>query len=98
MTVMPGKLTPPPLRSRTLAGAALLGSVALSSPASAQTQPNQAPPAAGAPGPAVNPICPRLEVQLATIDRGGSDPAKDEQIRRYQDAAAKQQAELDRVR
>src|SRR5215475_5354298 len=46
----------------------------------------------------VNPICPRLEAQLATIDRGGStDPARDDQIRRYQDAATKQQAELDRV-
>jgi hypothetical protein len=52
-------------------------------------------PPTGAP---VNPICPRLEAQLATIDRGGSnDPAKDEQIRRYQDAASRQQAELDRV-
>jgi hypothetical protein len=48
--------------------------------------------------PAVNPICPRLEAQLVAIDRGGSnDPARDEQIRRYQDAAAKQQSELDRV-
>jgi hypothetical protein len=28
---------------------------------------------------------------------GGGDPAKEEQIRRYQDAAAKQQSELDRV-
>ena len=57
--------------------------------------PGPPPPAQGAP---VNPICPRLEAQLATIDRGGStDPAKDDQIRRYQDAAAKQQAELDRV-
>jgi Protein of unknown function (DUF2865) len=54
------------------------------------------PPPAGAP---VNPICPRLEAQLATIDRGASnDPARDDQIRRYQDAAAKQQAELDRIR
>jgi hypothetical protein len=43
-------------------------------------------------------MCPRLEAQLATIDRGGGgDPAKEEQIRRYQDAAAKQQSELDRV-
>jgi hypothetical protein len=43
--------------------------------------------------------CPRLENQLAAIDRGGasSDPAKAEQIRRYEDAAAKQQAELDRL-
>jgi hypothetical protein len=36
---------------------------------------------------------------LAAVDRGasGGDPAKEEQIRRYQDAATKQQAELDRV-
>jgi hypothetical protein len=54
------------------------------------------PPPQGA---ATNPMCPRLEAQLATIDRGGGsgDPAKDEQIRRYQDSAARQQAELDRV-
>jgi uncharacterized protein DUF2865 len=50
------------------------------------------------PSGAVNPVCPRLETQLATIDRGGSgDPAKDEQIRRYQEAASRQQAELDRI-
>src|SRR5271168_4799416 len=49
------------------------------------------------PGAAANPMCPRLEAQLATIDRGGVDPAKEEQIRRYQDAATKQQGELDRV-
>src|SRR6202030_313042 len=51
-------------------------------------------------GAPVNPVCPRLESQLAIIDRGGGgsgDPAKDDQIRRYQDAAAKQQSELDRV-
>ena len=50
-------------------------------------------------GAQANPICVRLEGQLATIDRGGGsgDPAKDEQIRRYQDAASRQQAELDRV-
>jgi hypothetical protein len=72
----------------TLFGALLLGAEAL-----AQVNP---PPAPG--GGAINPMCPRLEAQLATIDRGGSgDPAKDEQIRRYQDAATKQQAELDRV-
>jgi hypothetical protein len=45
-------------------------------------------------------MCPRLESQLATIDRGAGgtgDPARDDQIRRYQDAASKQQAELERV-
>jgi hypothetical protein len=56
-----------------------------------------APQQQGAPGPPVNPMCPRLEAQLASIDRGGADPAKEEQIRRYQDAATKQQGELDRV-
>jgi hypothetical protein len=81
---------------RTLACATLLGGLALISAASAQLSSDQAGAPQGAP---VNPICPRLEGQLATIDRGGSgDPAKDEQIRRYQDAAAKQQGELDRVR
>ena len=78
-----------------LACAALLGVVAQSVDASAQMNPGAPPPQQGA---AVNPMCPRLEAQLATIDRGGGgDPAKDEQIRRYQDAATKQQGELDRV-
>jgi hypothetical protein len=85
--------------------AALLGSLLLSTSAFAQVQPGMQPPPpppgpppqAGAP-PAVNPICPRLEGQLATIDRGGTgDPQKDDQIRRYQDAQTQQQAELDRV-
>ncbi|MET0222120.1 MAG: DUF2865 domain-containing protein, partial [Tardiphaga sp.] len=54
-------------------------------------------PTAAQPG--VNPICPRLESQLATIERSGGsgDPARDDQIRRYQDAAVRQQSELDRV-
>jgi hypothetical protein len=83
-----------PLSRSILACAALFGVVALSVDASAQMNPGP-PPSQGA---AVNPMCPRLEAQLATIDRGGGgDPAKDEQIRRYQDAAAKQQSELDRV-
>src|SRR5260370_18613198 len=92
---MPESLIPPFSRW-ILACAALLGVSALSVDAWAQMNP-AAPPPQGAP---VNPMCPRLEAQLATIDRGGSsgDPAaKDEQIRRYQDAASKQQGELDRV-
>ncbi|MGZ5828854.1 MAG: DUF2865 domain-containing protein, partial [Xanthobacteraceae bacterium] len=83
-----------PLSRWILAFAALFGVVALSVDASAQMNPPP-PPSQGA---AVNPMCPRLEAQLATIDRGGGgDPSKEEQIRRYQDAAAKQQNELDRV-
>src|SRR4029077_19776126 len=75
-----------------LACAALFGAVLLGVDARAQVPPG--PPSQGA---AANPMCPRLEAQLATIDRGGGDPAKDEQIRRYQDAATRQQAELDRI-
>jgi Protein of unknown function (DUF2865) len=78
--------------------AVLLSGVDVATPAFAQMNalPPGPPPTQGAP---VNPMCPRLEAQLAVIDRGGSnDPARDEQIRRYQDAATKQQAELDRVR
>src|ERR1700675_4723364 len=86
-----------PVSRWILACAALLGASALSVGASAQTTPPGAPPPP--PQAAVNPMCPRLEAQLATIDRGAGsgDPAKDDQIRRYQDAATKQQAELDRV-
>jgi hypothetical protein len=82
-----------------LACAVLFGGVALSAEASAQVNPNaQMNPAGPPPGASVNPMCPRLEAQLASIDHGGgADPAKDEQIRRYQEAAAKQQSELDRV-
>ena len=85
-----------PLSRSILACAALLGAVVLSAGASAQMYPDP-PPSQG--GVAANPMCPRLEAQLATIDRGGGsgDPAKEEQIRRYQDAASKQQGELDRV-
>jgi hypothetical protein len=83
---------------RFLAGAALVSGVLLSGAALAQMYPPQSIPQGAPPQGAVNPVCPRLEAQLAAIDRGGSnDPARDEQIRRYQDAAAKQQAELDRL-
>ena len=57
----------------------------------------------GYPSPAPNAsarsqACLRLESQLAAIDRGAAvDPARAEQIKRYEDAAAKQQAELDRL-
>jgi hypothetical protein len=91
---MPETLITPFMRS-ILACVALFGASAMSLDASAQMNPAAPPPPQGA---AVNPMCPRLEAQLATIDHGGGgDPAKDEQIRRYQDAASKQQAELDRV-
>src|SRR5258707_1792032 len=93
-------LTTPFFRWR-LAGAVLFCSAALAPGAFAQTPPGAVPPPAPPPqqGASGNPMCQRLEAQLATIDRGADsgDPAKDEQIRRSQGAASRQQAELDRV-
>lgn len=89
----------------TLTLAALLGGTALSIDARAQggpppfqqqQQPSPQPPQQQG-GAAVNPMCPRLEAQLASIDRGGGDAAKVEQVRRYEEAASRQQGELDRV-
>jgi hypothetical protein len=59
----------------------------------------QWPPGPGAPA---NPsyqgqMCQRLEAQLGAIDRGAGDPARAEQIRRYEDAANRQQVELDHI-
>jgi Protein of unknown function (DUF2865) len=53
-------------------------------------QPVQAPPVSS------NPVCARLEGQLAVINRGAGDP-RAEQIKRAEDTAAKQQADLDRL-
>jgi len=90
-------------------GPALLAVGALSAPAAAQTAqpippapiPGQATPVQSAPPavsdlPASNPVCVRLEGQLAILNRGGADPRAD-QIRRYDEAIAKQQADLDRI-
>ncbi len=44
-----------------------------------------------------NPVCVRLEGQLAVIDRGTADPARADQIKRLQDTIAKQRADLDRA-
>jgi hypothetical protein len=77
-----------------LAGVALLG---WSAAVSAQTlsQPPGSIPGAGPAGP--SPVCQRLEAQLAAVDRGGLDPTRAAQVRRYEDALQKQQGELDRV-
>jgi hypothetical protein len=44
-----------------------------------------------------NPVCARLEAQLAAFDRGGADQSRDEQIRKYETAAQQQQAQIDRL-
>jgi hypothetical protein len=41
--------------------------------------------------------CMRLEAQLSAVDRGNVDPARADQIRRYEEASNKQQAELDKL-
>jgi hypothetical protein len=65
--------------------------------ASAQ-QPQGWPPGPGMQAqPGQNPLCARLEAQLASVDRGGADPGRAEQIRRYEDASNRQQGELDRM-
>jgi hypothetical protein len=75
-------------------GAALPALMLCAIPAAAQfgAPPSAVPNAAGR-----NPACLRLESQLATIDRGVVDPAKAEQIKRYEGEAARNQAELDRL-
>jgi len=44
-----------------------------------------------------NPACQRLEAQLAALDRGNSDPARVEQIRRIEETVNRQQFEVDRL-
>ncbi|RTM05741.1 MAG: DUF2865 domain-containing protein [Bradyrhizobiaceae bacterium] len=81
-----------------LACTALLSTAVLATGAFAQAGPPGPPPQAGQNGLGPNPMCVRLESQLAVLDRGGGgDAAREEQIRRYQDSQTRQQAELDRV-
>jgi hypothetical protein len=44
-----------------------------------------------------NPVCPRLEAQLASLDRGNNDPTRADQIRRSEQAVGRQQFEVDRL-
>ena len=57
-------------------------------------QPGPAPAATPAPPPSV---CTRLEAQLSAVERGATDPARAEQVKRAEDQIARQQAELERV-
>ncbi len=50
-----------------------------------------------APATPANPVCARLETQLGAIDRGTVDPARADQIRRYEESSRQQQGELDRL-
>jgi hypothetical protein len=46
---------------------------------------------------APNPACQRLESQLASLDRGNSDPTRADQIRRAEETINRQQFEVDRL-
>jgi hypothetical protein len=75
---------------RAIAPAAVFFAALL--PAQAQQQqPLQPPPQAQQ-----NPFCSRLEAQLQSFDRGSNDAARAEQLRKFEEAAANQQAEVDR--
>ncbi len=66
-----------------------------------QGYPAQGYPAQGGapaqPAQASNPVCVRLEAQLASVDSNASDPNRAAQIKRTEDAIAKQQTDLDRT-
>src|SRR5262249_51534783 len=81
-----------PIIARAALLATLTGVIALSTRAFAQVGPDPQ----GAPN--ANPMCVRLEAQLAALNRGASgDPTRDGQIHRLQYSANRQQAELDRA-
>src|SRR5207248_1509891 len=63
-------------------------------PAHAQQQPQQPPQSQ--PQTQQNPYCSRLESQLQAFDRGGSDAARADQLRKLEESAASQQTEIDR--
>ena len=71
------------LNARLQAAIAVIALTA-SSTALAQSQP-------------ANPTCQRLEAQLTSLDRGNSDPARADKIRRAEDAVNRQQYEVDRL-
>lgn len=72
----------------------ILGALAI---AATMTAANAQPPLP--PGAAQrNPVCARLESQLAMAERGQAvDPQRAEQIKRYEETAQRQQVELDRL-
>jgi Protein of unknown function (DUF2865) len=101
---MPG----PPVRPAPMPNPPGYGQPAASQAATSQaapppatpSQPAQSQPAANQPPPnqaASNPVCLRLQGQLAAFDQGAADPARTDQIKRSEDAVAKQQADLDRA-
>jgi hypothetical protein len=88
----------------------LFAAVTVCLPVTANAQGISAPPGLTAPArqpisnpggansaPNSNPVCVRLESQLTALTQGSIDPVRAEQIKRTEDAIAKQQADLDRT-
>jgi Protein of unknown function (DUF2865) len=72
--------------------------LAIAATASAALAQGALPPPPGPPSDGRHPVCVRLEGHLAALDRGaGGADGRAEQIKRYEEAANKQQAELDRA-
>ncbi len=94
----------PPLMSRPARKPGLAALVALAAlvtspatPTMAQ-QPYPAYPGSQPPGSQPrNPVCPQLEGQLSAFDRGITDATQSDQAKRLDDAARKQQSDLDRL-
>jgi hypothetical protein len=91
---------------------ALFAAVAAFAPLAANAQTMSGPPGLAVPAPPrqpvsnpgtvnpvpnSNPVCVRLESQLTALTQGATDPVRAEQIKRSEDAIAKQQADLDRT-
>src|SRR5215831_6770246 len=88
----------PTIRPAILIMLAVSGSVgAQTMPPPPSPVPGAAPPGVANPPQAQNPVCSRLEAQLAALDRGGADVTRADQIRRYEEALQGQQTELDRT-
>src|SRR5262252_10586767 len=98
------------VRRQTVLSTILFAAGAVCLPAAANAQGISAPPGLAAPArqpisnpgganpaPSSNPVCVRLEGQLTALTQGSVDPVRAEQVKRTEDAIAKQQADLDRT-
>ena len=83
------------IRLQTIGAACALALAASGAGAQGVPPPSIAAPSM-APPQAQNPVCSRLEAQLASLDRGG-DGGRADQVRRYEEAVRAQQAEINRT-
>jgi hypothetical protein len=86
-------MIPRPLRKLGLA--ACVASAALATPLVTPVMAQGYPQSPN--GQARNPVCPQLESQLSAFDRGITDSTQSDQAKRLDDAARKQQSDLDRL-